>query len=107
MARHAFPATCHRCGKAGLKNDYAWAAHADFCWPCMTALVEGGLATPDRGPTFNLTEAGEAAMPELAVVTVCPLDGSPIYRRWVDSGAADAGESPACPFCLGRSHLIT
>lgn len=107
MARNMFPATCFVCGKEGLKHAYAWAAHADFCWPCMDALVEGGLAVNDRGPTFTLTPQGIARFPGLAVVAECPMDGSPIYRRWVDQGAAHAGDAPACPFCLGLSHLLT
>jgi len=107
MARHRFPTICFSCGADGIKSEFAWAAHADFCWPCMDRMVADGWCVLDRGPTYTLTPQGETALPALAVVAECPLDGTPIYRRWVDAGIAHDGGAPACPHCLGLAHLLT
>ena len=57
---------------------------------------------PGEERSYELTAEGVRAMPGLETVAYCPLDGMPIFRRWVEAGIAKAGDSPACPYCVGK-----
>jgi hypothetical protein len=85
-------------------------AHADFCGRCMRTFVKKGWAVRDEewlGPwRYRLTERGDLAVPALETLAHCPLDGMPIYRRWVEAGIARTGPSPACPYCLGKERYL-
>ena len=57
---------------------------------------------PGKTRSYELTAAGVRSMPGLETVAYGPQDGMPIYRRWVEAGIANAGASPACPYCVGK-----
>ena len=73
-----------------------------FCADCMGSFVWQGWAKPKGDRQYTCTADGLRRFPGLAVVTHCPRDGMPIYRRWNDCGIATEG---ACPYCLGREDL--
>jgi hypothetical protein len=96
--------SCAKCGSHGLRDNFCWMAHSDFCQTCIKYFEQQGWIREDntRPRTYELTEKGISALPGLEAVAFCPADGMPIYRRWVEAGIANAGQQPACPYCTGQ-----
>jgi hypothetical protein len=74
-------------------------AHLDICPDCMQSFVSKGWAAPMEGRQYVCAPEGLQHLADLEVVSYCPADGMPIYRRWIESGIATES---ACPYCLGR-----
>ena len=95
---------CAACNAEGPRENFVWMAHLDFCADCMRSLVKHGWAVRKEGLQYACTPAGVRRFPGLEVVSHCPIDGMPIYRRWIDDGIATA---TACPYCRGRTAEMT
>jgi hypothetical protein len=91
---------CASCDEEGPRENYDWMAHLDFCADCMRSFVRRGWAVRKESRTYACTPAGVARFPGLEVVSCCPRDGMPIYRRWIEGGIVT---EVACPYCLGRA----
>jgi hypothetical protein len=76
-----------------------WMVHLDLCTDCMRSIVSQGWAVWKESRTYSCTSEGVRRFPGLEVVSNCPRDGMPIYRRWIEGGIAT---TLACPYCLGR-----
>jgi hypothetical protein len=74
-------------------------AHLDFCADCMRSFVLQGWAERQEGGQYSCTPEGVRRFPGLEVVSHCPRDGMPIYRRWLKGGIAT---EDACPYCKGK-----
>ena len=74
-------------------------AHLDFCADCMRTFVSQGWAVRRQGGQYACTPLGVQQFPGLEIVSHCPQDGMPIYRRWIDGHIATP---EACPYCLRR-----
>src|SRR5207237_988950 len=96
--------SCACCNKAGPRDRFAWMAHLDFCRDCIRSFVVSGWAVAKEGAKYTCTQAGWGRFPGLGVVSHCPVDGMPIYRRWVEGGIATA---QAWPYCLGQEGQMT
>jgi hypothetical protein len=96
--------SCANCGCQGLRDQFLWLAHADFCGACISQFEQNGWVEEvrDKARSYKLTKQGASALPRLEAVAFCPADGMPIYRRWVEAGIARAGQGPACPYCTGQ-----
>ena len=67
----------------------------------MQSFVFRGWAVreKDNPLCYALTEEGGRRFPEWKPVSHCPMDGMPIYRRWIDAGIATLTE---CPYCMPK-----
>lgn len=99
MPTRVITTRCASCKKEGLRDKYLWMAHLDFCLDCMRSFVAQGWAVRKEGGQYVCTPEGVTRFPGLEVVSYCPRDGVPIYRRWIEAGIATEA---ACPYCLGR-----
>ena len=90
---------CASCRKAGPRDKFRWMAHLDFCVDCMQSFVVQGWAVRKEGSSYTCTPSGIRQFPGLEVVSHCPRDGMPIYRRWINPNIASEA---ACPYCLGQ-----
>jgi hypothetical protein len=93
---------CAGCEAEGPHDNFYWMAYSMFCERCIRRYESQGWARPkpDYLKSYELTESGGRAMPELEPVAYCGTDGMPIYRRWIAEGAARGMPEPACPYCL-------
>jgi len=86
---------CGYCGKKGDRAEFVWMSHLNFCPACVGYLRrQGWLAktVDERGnETYSPTESGLTQFPGLEIVSACPRDGMPIYRRWVEAGYCQTG----------------
>ena len=99
MPESVITTSCAACNKEGPRDRFVWMAHLDFCASCMRSFVRQGLAVRREGYQYACTPAGVRRFPGLEVVSNCPRDGMPIYRRWIDGGIATG---IACPYCLNK-----
>ena len=79
-------------------------AHLDFCTDCMRSFVSEGWAVLKEGRQYTCTPEGVRRFPGLKVISHCPQDGMPIYRRWIEGGIAT---EDACPYCEGREGQMS
>src|ERR1700690_3606409 len=89
---------CAHCNKPGPRDEFVWMAHQVYCAECMEAFVRQGWAVRVEGRNYACTAEGVRHFPGLEIVSHCPQDGMPIYRRWLEDGTAT---DEACPSCLG------
>jgi hypothetical protein len=104
MSTDVITTCCAFCNKAGPRETFVWMPHLDFCEDCMRSFVSQGWAEQNEIRRYICTAAGVRRFPGLAVVSHCPIDGMPIYRRWIDAGIAT---EKACPFCEGREAQMS
>jgi hypothetical protein len=90
---------CASCKKEGPRDKFVWMAHLDFCADCMRSFVLQGWAVRKGRVQYTCTPEGVRRFPGLEVVSHCPRDGMPIYRRWIESGIST---EVACPYCMSR-----
>jgi hypothetical protein len=97
---------CADCRAEERGDNFYWMAYANFCESCIRRYESQGWARPKPGysKSYELTESGGRAMPELKPVAYCRNDGMPIYQRWIEAGTARRVPDPACPYCLGKSE---
>ena len=104
MPPNVITACCAFCRETGPRDSFAWMAHLDFCADCMRSFVSQGWAELKEGRQYTCTPEGVRRFPGLKVISHCPRDGMPIYRRWIDGGIAT---EEACPYCVGREAHIS
>src|SRR5262245_58307827 len=99
MPSNIITTCCASCKKEGPRDDFVWMSHLDYCKDCMRSFVSHGWAVRKEGGQYTCTAEGVRQFPGLEIVSRCPSDGMPIYRRWIESGIAT---KEACPYCLPR-----